>query len=62
MARTQDRVMDELRAIRRKITARLLKAKAGGRELEEIRIMEREADRSYREAARCSINGRRRRR
>ena len=52
--------MEELRVIRRKITARLLRAKAEGRELEEIRIMEREADRSTREATRGLHNGRRR--
>ena len=54
-------MMAELKKVRRRLSARLLKARREGRELEELRAMGREAERKYREALRARPNGRARR-
>lgn len=57
MAAHKRSVVTELKKIRRKLSARLARAKAEGRELEELRAMERKADRSYRTATNSTKNG-----
>jgi hypothetical protein len=48
MADTRDKVVDEIRRIRRRISERLLKARKEGREFEELGKIEREGMRWYR--------------
>ncbi len=51
MARTRDRSLAEIKAIRRKLSARLMKAHKAGRLDQEMRAMDRRADEAMREAA-----------
>jgi len=60
MAGNKDHVIAEVKRARRKLAARLLKARAAGRELEELRALEREGDKAYHAAVNAQGNGRRR--
>ena len=57
MARRGDRVMDELKAIRRRLSARLRRAFDEGRLEKEVAILDREGKRAYRAIPNGSRNG-----
>jgi hypothetical protein len=59
MARTKDRSLVEVKKIRRKLSARLMKAHRAGRLDQELQAMDRRADQAMREAA---VRGKARRR
>lgn len=59
MARRRDRVMEELKAIRRKLSERLYRAYQQGKLEEEVAVLEREGERAYREAGSGPKNGHR---
>jgi hypothetical protein len=48
MVRNRDEVVERLRKVRQKLSKRLLKARAEGRELEELRKIEREGSAWFR--------------
>lgn len=50
MARYKDPVVARVRKIRRKLSARMIKARREGRLMEELRAIEREGERAYRRA------------
>lgn len=50
MARHNDRVAAEVKKVRRKLSTRLLKAEREGGLLEEMRAIEREGERAYRQS------------
>ena len=60
MAGNKDHVIAEVKRVRRKLAARLLKARAEGRELQELRALEREGDKAYHTAVNGHSNGRHR--
>jgi len=62
MARHKDRVVAEVKNVRRKLAARLVKAEREGRLVEEMRAIEREGERAYREVLDAAPKRRRHRR
>ncbi len=61
MARTKDRVVEEVKSVRRRLSARLWKAHQEGRLYEEMQAVEREGDRAYRDALKSPTPRRKRR-
>lgn len=57
MARYRDPVVAEVKRIRRKLSRRLMQAHRRGKLHEELKALEREGQRAYREAVTGSKNG-----